>query len=126
MAVTGSKTNYVTLSATGDVFPATAKVQGAVGGPGVAPTDYAGLNLAGIVIRKSTGVLGKIQVQTASFSATATSTALVYTDLIPRTDVGTSIAWLDFWHMPEGGGGMSPRQIKGTVLSNVSIVLVKR
>ena len=122
MAVSGSKTNYVTLGATGDVFPATAALQGVVGGPGVAPTDYPGLNLAGIVIRKNTGVLGKIQVQAAYFSGTT----LAYQDLIPRTDWGTSIAWLDFWHMPEGAGGMSPRQIKGTVLSNVSIVLVKR
>ena len=122
MAVTGSTTNYVKMTATADVFPATAKLQGAVGGPGVAPTDYAGLNLAGIIIRKSTGVIGKINIQAGYYSGAT----LAYADWIPSTTFATGVAWLDMWHMPEGAGAMSPRQIKATLLSNMSIVLMKR
>ena len=47
-------------------------------------------------------------------------------DILPSTTFATNVAAADFWHMPEGGGGMSPIQIKATLLSNMSIVLLKR
>ena len=122
MAVSGSKTNYVKMTASGDVHPLTAKLQGNTGGPGVAPADWAGINLGGIVIRKSTGVIGKINIQAAYWSGTT----LAYADILPSTTFATSVGVEDFWHMPEGGGGMSPLQIKATLLSNMSIVLLKR
>jgi len=122
MAVTGSTTNYVALTATNDVFPATAKLQGGVGGLGVAPTDYAGLNLGGIIVRKSTGVIGKIRIQAGYLSGTT----LAYVDFIPSTTLATATGGIDLWHFPEGAGFMSPRQIKATLLSNMSIVLLKR
>lgn len=122
MAVTGSTTNYVKLTASGDVFPATAKVQGAAGGPGVAAVDYAGLNLAGMVIRKSTGVIGKINIQVGYL----TTLGLAYVDWLPSTTFATSVGAADLWHFPDGAGFMSPRQVKATLLSNMSIVLLKR
>jgi hypothetical protein len=127
MAVSGSKTNYVTLTATNDVFPATAALQSAVtrgnyGVGGTAPVDYPGVNLAGIVVRKNSGVIGNVRVQVGYFSGTT----LAYVDWIPSTTLATNVGFVDFWHMPEGGGGMSPRQIKATLMSNMSIVLVKR
>lgn len=122
MAVSGSKTNYVKMVASGDLHPLTAALQGSTGGPGVKPLDYTGLNLAGIVIRKSTGVIGKINLQVGFYSGTV----LAYTDLLPSTTFATSVGVEDFWHMPEGAGAMSPMQIKATLLSNMSIVLLKR
>ena len=122
MAVSASKTNFVKMTASGDLHPLTASLQGSTGGPGAAPKDFAGLNLAGIVIRKSTGVIGKINLQAAYWSGTA----IAYADILPSTTFATSVGVEDFWHMPEGAGAMSPLQIKATLLSNMSIVLWKR
>lgn len=122
MAVSGSKTNYVKLTASGDVHPLTASLQPNAGGPGVAPRDFAGLNLAGIVIRKSTGVIGKINIQAAFWSGAV----LAYTDWLPSTTFATNVGVEDMWHMPDGAGAMSPLQVKATLLSNMSIVLLKR
>ena len=122
MAVTGTNTNFVKLTAAGDLFPATAKLQSAVGGPGAAPMDYPGLNLAGIVIRKSSGVVGGITIQEGRYSGLT----LVYNDILPYTQFGTNVGLEDFWHMPEGAGAMCPQQIKLASATNMSIVLFKR
>jgi hypothetical protein len=120
MAVSGTNTNYVKMTASGDLFPATAKDIG--GNWTSAPSDYAGLNMAGIVIRKDSGVIGNITLQAGYLSGTT----MAYVDILPQTKIATNTAWCDFWHMPEGGGAMSPRQIKATLLSNMSVVLWKR
>jgi len=98
--------NFATLSISGGVYPPVLDV----------------LCLAGIIVRKSTGVVGNIQLQAAYYSGTV----LAYVDVIPLTTLGTRVGLNTFWPMPLGAGAMVVRQMKATVMSNMSVVLCRR
>jgi hypothetical protein len=116
--VKGSQTNYVTMSGTA-IYPATSTLAGAL--PGQSPTGNAGILLAGIFIRKNPGVKASVQLQALYYSSLLSA----YVDMIPVSVIGTTVGWLDFYHMPDNVGSGAVRQLK-SITSGCSLVIWKR